>query len=91
MQETSLVIHDGQLMLKEKALALMLEEFMPYGYTAPVIENLVERAFKATQSFLAGLVYQPQVLQKVHLDISLKNDAEIAALYSYLHALPPAP
>ena len=73
------VIHDGQLIHKDQALALMLVEFTPYGYTKATIERALFRAFMATQNFLSQLAWQPPDVQKSALDAALKKDAANAA------------
>jgi hypothetical protein len=73
------VIHAGKVVYKDQALALMMEEFTPFGYTPLSIEGFVERAFRATQEFLARLAWIPTSQQETALADALASDAEMAA------------
>src|SRR4029077_10661935 len=73
------VIHAGELMPKDKALALMMAEFTPFGYTPLTVERFLERAFQATQEFLSRLAWAPEEQQQAQLAQALANDAQMAA------------
>jgi hypothetical protein len=76
--DASLVIHDGQLIGKDEALELMLEEFTPYGYSRYVIEYFIKRAHRETQIYLAQLRWLSPEVQKLRIGEELKKDSEIA-------------
>lgn len=63
----------------DEALALMMVEMAPYGYSAHTVEMLVSRAFRATQEFLARLRWADPGQGKIELERALKNDALQAA------------
>jgi hypothetical protein len=73
-----LVIHDGKLMPKNTALALMTEEFIPFGYTIATIEMLMERTYAATQKFLHELSFTTPAERCASPEAALKRAAGIA-------------
>ena len=77
--QENLVIHAGELMHQSKALKLMLEEFLPFGYSQEAIETFVARAFNATQKFLFELSFLAKEHQDASLATALRKDAQIAA------------
>lgn len=76
--DPELVIHDGQLIPRGEAFALMLEEFTPFGYSVAVVQYFVARAHRATQFYLSELRWTTPEVQKLQLGEVLKADGEMA-------------